>query len=580
MQHFSTPKIILCALLCGFLSISAHAASTYLPIKTSVLDSMVKASNYFSTRWSDASLQANFTSELSTHNNNSTSKARASNLWTRAVYLEGLMQLYKINNNAALKTRAVSWGTAYNWMPYGGTVTTANNADALCCGQVYIELSLLDNLPARRANIKSNIDLMVAAVKVSDLYWIDALQMAMPVFAKLGVTESNTAYFDKMYQLYQYPKTTLGLYNTTDHLWYRDAAYPDSLHNGLPIYWSRGNGWVVAALVRVLDVLPTSDTHRSEYVTDFKNMMAKLITIQRTDGFWNGSLVNPAFCGGPETSGTALFTYGLAWGIHNNLLDSATYYPPLAKAWEALQVAALQHINTAHTGITASRLLAGSLNWVQGSGSNPAHGNCIYDYDRPDFDDYGLGALLLAGSEVYKLAPTALLINVSSSTATVAGAANSTTNVNVTSNMTWNISSNQSWLTVTPSVATTGNVTLLLKATTQNTGSARTAVVTISGTGVTSKTITVTQNTDIGTALKTETNNAITIYPNPVTDRLQISGIKSVARLAVTDIYGKLVLDKEITDNEYVSMASLHSGMYIVKVSTSEGTFEKKVLKK
>ena len=131
---------------------------------------------------------------------------------------------------------------------------------------------------------------------------------------------------------------------------------------------------------------------------------------------------------------------------------------------------------------------------------------------------------------------------------------------------------------MTPSVATTGNATLTLTATSSNSGSVRTAIVTISGTGVASKTITVTQ--DITTDLTTETNNTITIYPNPVTDRLQVSGIKGVAKLTITDIYGKSVLYKEITDNEYVSMASLHSGMYIVKVSTSEGTFEKKVLKK
>ena len=93
--------------------------------------------------------------------------------------------------------------------------------------------------------------------------------------------------------------------------------------------------------------------------------------------------------GGPETTGTALFVYGMAWGLNNGLLDSATYYPVVTKAWNALLDDAL-HPN-------------GFLGYVQSTGKEPSTGQPV-TYDKvPDFEDYGLGCFLLAGSEVYKI---------------------------------------------------------------------------------------------------------------------------------------------------------------------------------
>ena len=99
---------------------------------------------------------------------------------------------------------------------------------------------------------------------------------------------------------------------------------------------------------------------------------------------------DPNDYGGKETSGSVFFTYGLAWGINHNLLDSATYYPYVVKAWNGLVNDAL------HTN--------GSLGWMQSSGSKPADGQPL-SYDKlADFEDFGLGGFLLAGSEVYRLA--------------------------------------------------------------------------------------------------------------------------------------------------------------------------------
>lgn len=155
-------------------------------------------------------------------------------------------------------------------------------------------------------------------------------------------------------------------------------------------YWSRGNGWAYAALVRILAEIPADEAHRTEYVGDFTAMSAALLPIQRSGGFWNVSLHDPGNYGGPEVSGTALFAYGIAWGIRTGLLDAATYGPPLVAAWNAM--------------VTVSLQPSGFLGYAQSTGKQPSDGQPLTVSKVPDFEDYGLGAFLLAGSETFKLA--------------------------------------------------------------------------------------------------------------------------------------------------------------------------------
>jgi len=151
--------------------------------------------------------------------------------------------------------------------------------------------------------------------------------------------------------------------------------------------------------VRVLDLLPAGDSHRATYVADLQSLAGALPAIQRSDGFWNESLLDPSHCksigldgqDGPETSGTALFAYGLAWGIRQGLLDSASYGAPLANAWKGLVGIALQS--------------DGRLGYVQSTGDRPCTDSAALGPTKlANFDDYGVGAFLLAGGEVYRLA--------------------------------------------------------------------------------------------------------------------------------------------------------------------------------
>jgi len=351
-----------------------------LPNRQDVRAKMTLANDYFMKKWPDTGKEI------------VTNKTRPSNIWTRAVYYEGLIDLYKTDRQQRYYDYAVDWGEKHRWGMRSGTKT--RNADDQCCGQTYIDLYLIDKKPERIHDIKLSIDSMVASSKVDDWNWIDALQMAMPVFAKLGVIYADDAYFEKMYQIYQFAKTQHGgngLYNPNDHLWWRDKDFvpPYKEPNGKNCYWSRGNGWVVAALVRVLDIMPDDAPHRDEYLQTYQDMVQSLMPLQRADGFWNVSLHDPNNFGGKELSGTALFTYAMAWGVNKGLLDRKTYLPIIAKAWNAM--------------VTEGVHPDGKLGYVQGTGKEPKDGQPVTYDSTPDFEDYGLGCFLLAGCEVYKL---------------------------------------------------------------------------------------------------------------------------------------------------------------------------------
>jgi unsaturated rhamnogalacturonyl hydrolase len=205
---------------------------------------------------------------------------------------------------------------------------------------------------------------------------------------------NDANYYNRMYEMYAFTKNKhggVGLYNRSDKLWWRDKDFvpPYKEPNGEDCYWSRGNGWVVAALAKTLSGLPKSDPHYNEYLQDFKDMLAALLPVQRPDGYWNVSLHDGSNFGGKELSGTSLFIYGMAWGINNNIIDGNTYLPVITKAWNAMAKECVHP--------------DGKLGFVQGTGKEPKDGQPV-NYDHtPDFEDYGLGCFLLAGTEIYKL---------------------------------------------------------------------------------------------------------------------------------------------------------------------------------
>ena len=214
-------------------------------------------------------------------------------------------------------------------------------------------------------------------------WWSDALYMAMPVMTKLYKVTHNTLYLDKLYAYLQYSDSIM--FDKKENLYYRDAKYIYPKHktvNGKKDFWARGDAWVLAGLAKVLKDLPEEYKHHQFFVDKFQKMAKAVAAIQQPEGYWTRSMMDPEFAPGPETSGTALFTYGFLWGINNGYLEKEIYMPVVQKAWNYLSKKALQK--------------DGTVGYVQPIGEKAIPGQVINAKSTANF---GVGAFLLAACE-------------------------------------------------------------------------------------------------------------------------------------------------------------------------------------
>lgn len=210
--------------------------------------------------------------------------------------------------------------------------------------------------------------------------WCDALFMSPPVWAQLYNITGDEMYLNFM--MSEFKATTDYLFDKKESLYYRDQSYMGKLDNGTKIFWARGNGWVFGGLAAIMDELDPASKEYKYFLKIYKKMAARLIEIQTEKGHWAMSLLGDEFYPTPETSGTAFYAFGLAWGINNGILKKEDYQPAVFKAWNAL---------------TSYITEDGMLGYVQPIGAAP--GNAWVDKTEV----YGTGAFLSAGSEIYKL---------------------------------------------------------------------------------------------------------------------------------------------------------------------------------
>ncbi len=344
-----------------------------------VLETAQKANDYFMAKYDDPT-KPTFVRKI-----------RPSSLWTRAVYYEGLMELYTIDQQPRYIDYAIRWANFHNWTPRNGVTTT--DADDQCCGQTYYLLQPFTERQNPMEKVLENLDKQIASGRCDYWTWIDAIQMAMPLYAMAYKQTGDRKYIDYAMKAYRWSRNECGggLFNTTNGFWWRDKDYvpPYKEADGKDCYWSRGDGWVYAALVRVMDVIGKKDKYYKELKRDFVMMSKAFASCQREDGFWNVSLVSPVTYGGKEATGTSLFLYGMAWGMRNGILKEKEYRHIADKAWTALA--------------TESVHADGFLGWVQGTGKDPSAGQPVTYTSVPDFEDYGTGCFLMGATEYYKL---------------------------------------------------------------------------------------------------------------------------------------------------------------------------------
>ncbi len=364
-----------------------------------------------------------------------------SSFWERGAYNTGNMEAYALTGIEEYRDYSVKWANQNRWMGnynqgdknrwtwgYTGDQngTGALFGDWQTCFHTYADLYVFDEVKdeSKIARAREVLEYQMSKSEDGFWWWADGLYMVMPAMVKLHNITGNELYLDKLYEYYKFARelmydgpggiptsadgytTSASLKNganysdpaTYTYLFYRDAeyVYPKNPIPGAETtknFWARGNGWVFAALAKVLQDTPDDWEHRKDFMDAFVGMAKALKACQKFDengnGFWTQSVLahnyscsndNPL---GYETSGTAFFTYGFLWGINAGVLDEAEYKDTAIAGWNYLTKVAL-HEN-------------GRVGYVQPvgarAGSAATYGNT---------QDFAVGATLLAGCEMSK----------------------------------------------------------------------------------------------------------------------------------------------------------------------------------
>ena len=312
--------------------------------------------------------------------------------WTVAAFYTGVMAFAKLSDSSKYYDEMKAMGERNQWRPGLRPGLADDHAVIATYAKIFDRekdrkmlapsLALFDflvTLPYNEPLTWGN------GIEAREWAWCDALFMAPPSLAALSTVTGDRKYLDLANRLWW--KTTNFLYDKSEHLYFRDSRFFDQRErNGMKVFWSRGNGWVFAGLARMLDEVPPDYPDRARYVTLFREMAEKIAAVQGADGYWRSSLLDPESRPNPETSGTGFFVFGLAWGINHGLLDRPQYEPAVTRGWSAL-------VKAVHPD--------GMLGWVQRIGDQPG------GTTAETTEVYGVGALLLAGSEVHTLAKAA-----------------------------------------------------------------------------------------------------------------------------------------------------------------------------
>lgn len=309
--------------------------------------------------------------------------------WTNAALYVGMVKWADMTDDKSYWEWMKNIGEEHNWKLYDRKY----HADDHAVGQMYVELYRKYGDKKMIAPTKKQLEYIYYHPAKTSLQWVgnknykhdrwswcDALFMSPPVWAKLYNLTGDEMYMDFMME--EFKATTDFLFDKKENLYYRDQSYMGKEDHGTKIFWARGNGWVFAGLVNIMEELDPSTREYKYFLKIYKKMAAKLIKIQTPEGHWAMSLLGNEFYPTPETSGTGFYTFGLAWGINNGILDRDDYEPAVKKGWNSLK----SHITE-----------NGMLGYVQPIGAAP--GNAWPDKTEV----YGTGAFLSAGAEVYKM---------------------------------------------------------------------------------------------------------------------------------------------------------------------------------
>lgn len=343
-----------------------------------VLDQIIKVNNYW---------QANNTPYVRS-------------FWDHAAYHTGNMEAYRLTGRADWYAYTDKWCRHNEWKgarsddkanwkyaTYGEGQDFVLFGDWQICFQTYIDMYNLVPAPYKVARA---IEVMSHECSMTDTHfwwWADALYMVMPVMTKMYKLTGEVKYLDKLTENFLWSDSLM--FDHEEQLYYRDAKYiypkVKTACNDGKSFWARGDGWVLAGLAKVLADMPQDYKNRAIFVQRFRELAEGVARVQRPGGYWSRSMLCEDDAPGPETSGTAFFTYGMLWGVNNGYLVKSTYAPVIERAWKYLSETALQP--------------DGSIGFVQPIGEKPDPTKTVDAHSQAPF---GTGAWLLAACEMVR----------------------------------------------------------------------------------------------------------------------------------------------------------------------------------
>ena len=343
-----------------------------------VLDMIIKVNNYW---------QANNTPYVRS-------------FWDHAAYHTGNMEAYRLTGRADWYAYTDKWCRhnewkgaksddvrAWKYKTYGEGQDFVLFGDWQICFQTYIDMYNLVPAPYKVARAIEVMSHECSMEETHFWWWADALYMVMPVMTKMYKLTGDIKYLDKLTENFLWSDSLM--FDKDEQLYYRDAKYiypkVKTACNEGKSFWARGDGWVLAGLAKVLADMPHDYKHRDIFVQRFRELAEGVARVQRPDGYWSRSMLCEDDAPGPETSGTAFFTYGMLWGVNNGYLDNATYGPVIQRAWKYLSETALQP--------------DGSIGFVQPIGEKPDPTKTVDAHSQAPF---GTGAWLLAACEMVR----------------------------------------------------------------------------------------------------------------------------------------------------------------------------------
>ncbi len=307
-------------------------------------------------------------------------------IWTWSVLYSGFMAASPALDDPKYRDAMQAMAEKFRWE----LRSQHPNADDQSVGQTYLELDLLQLAPDKVAPTKAALDDLLAggAARIPEgqaqipWWWCDALFMAPPVWSRMYAVTHDARYLDYLDK--HWWETSNLLYDPHRHLYYRDITFLHQTDDrGNPLFWSRGNGWVMGGIARTLAYMPQNYPSRGQYEAQLREMAEAVAALQdKRTGLWHSDLLDAADYPQPEVSGSALITFALVWGVNHGVLDRAIYKPVIAKAWR---------------GLIGQIYADGRLGNIQQTGAAPAHFLPSSSYT------YGVGAFLLAGAEVEEL---------------------------------------------------------------------------------------------------------------------------------------------------------------------------------